>query len=130
MITKKHSSAWLQLFDDAISIKTHYSLQMRGSHAPNSDFLSQVNNWSELSESEAWHGLSLPALTDSIVSANLTVDKRIKPGYGSMGIRDESVYAAVLIATAGQHSHPQASFKWSALSLVAVWRWETKFSTD
>jgi len=51
----------------------------------------------------------LPALTDSIVSANLTVDKRIKPRYGNTGIRDESVYAVVLIATAGQQS-PASQF--------------------
>lgn len=108
VITKKHSRAWLQPFDDVISIKTHYVLRMRENHTPNHDILSQVNNWWELSESEAWHGLSSPALTDSIVPANLAVDKRIKLGCGNTGFRDETVCTVVLIATAGQHRHPQA----------------------
>lgn len=42
------------------------------------------------------------AQTDSLVSAHLTVNKRIKPDYGNMGMGDEHVCAAVLIASAGQ----------------------------
>lgn len=57
VITKKYSSSWLQLSDDAISIKTHCSLQMRMIHALNHDILSQASSWQKLSESEAWRGL-------------------------------------------------------------------------
>lgn len=113
-----------------ISVKTHYRLQMRRSHTPNRDILSRISNWWELSESEIWCGLSLPARTDSIVSANLTVNKRIKTAYGSVSIGDLSIYTAVLIAIARQQSHPQAGFKWVTLRLVADWKWETKLSND